>query len=83
MQAEYLDPALSQVMVQAQMKQLLDSWTPKGIRLVDVSKDDTAAAANTLGAGAPGYTTNERAWASSKRRPPVVPAGTVSYAHSC
>jgi intracellular multiplication protein IcmE len=77
---EQFDQALSQVM-QGQMKQLMDSWAPKGIKQVEVTKVDVqqnasgganGAAANPEAANAPG--------ANKIEEKPLIPAGTVNYA---
>jgi intracellular multiplication protein IcmE len=76
-QAEQFDNSLAEAM-QAQMKQLLESWKPKGMANVEVLKPSdvkaeqekaAAVAANTLAA-------------SQDNTPPkiIVSAGTVSYA---
>jgi intracellular multiplication protein IcmE len=81
--AEPFDDSLAQAM-QRQMGQMLDSWAPKGNRVVTVQEYDQAAqqskdaaaaqAAATTGVGTSG------AAAQAAADKVIVPAGTVSYA---
>lgn len=81
-QQEQFDTALSQVM-QGQMKQLMDSWAPKGIKQVDVTKVDEQRGANgssTAAAAVPGQPGAEAGATPAVAPKPLVSAGTISYA---
>lgn len=70
-QAESFDNTLAQAM-QAQLKQIMESWTPQGIKQVAVSKgEDKTSAEKTTGGALTSARTNKKA---------IVTAGTVSYA---
>jgi intracellular multiplication protein IcmE len=79
--AEQFDASLSQAM-QAQLKQLMDSWTPKPGKQVDVSKEGAGGA----GSGANGKPAETQQVADASGafhkadEKPIVTAGTVSYA---
>lgn len=70
-QAEAFDNSLAQAM-QAQLKQIMESWTPQGIKQVAVSKGDEKTS-DQKGGGSASQTarTNRKA---------IISAGTVSYA---
>lgn len=81
-QQETFDDSLAQSM-QRQMAQLMESWAPKGVKQVTVTKSDeenpTGAAKSASAAG--GSAASEQASASPQVAPKVmVAAGTVSYA---
>ncbi|MER2519076.1 MAG: DotG/IcmE/VirB10 family protein [Bdellovibrionales bacterium] len=70
-QQEPFDNTLAQAM-QAQLKQVMESWTPQGIKQVAFLKEEKAAEPK---GGEPAATSAARA-----RRKALIPAGTVNYA---
>jgi len=73
-QKEQFDDSLAQAM-QHQMSQMMDSWTPRGVKEVAVQHEDEKA--KEAAAAAPASAT------TMPPQPPakvIVPAGTVSYA---
>lgn len=70
-QPEPFDNSLAQAM-QAQLKQIMESWTPQGMKQVTVTKAEEKPAGNAAGGGL--------ASAAQTRRKALIPAGTVSYA---
>jgi intracellular multiplication protein IcmE len=79
-QQQQFDDSLAQAM-QHQMKDLMDSWTPHGIKSAVITKpEDIKAAANgTGGATAAGAASNASTAANQPLAKIIVPAGTVSY----
>lgn len=77
-QPEQFDPALSQVM-QNQMKQLMDSWVPKGIKQVEVTKPEKSGEGSSNGGGLANTNSPSPAVENRNSGPPIVNAGTVSY----
>ncbi len=81
-QAEQFDDTLAMAM-QRQMSQLIDGWTPAGVKSVIVTKpeDLKAAAEKRAGASADGSTASGANGAAAQEPAKVLlPAGTVSYA---
>ena len=80
-QQEQFDNSLAEAM-QHQMTQLMDSWTPKGIKAVDVIKPEDLKAEQAKDAAAAANATASTSIVNSQAQPVkiVVNAGTVSYA---
>jgi intracellular multiplication protein IcmE len=74
---EPFDNTLAEAM-QRQMKQLMESWEPKGIKVVkDAELDEDKTGEKSAGAAGAGLNANG---STGVRTKPIVPAGTVSYA---
>ena len=83
---EPFDNTMSQAM-QRQMERLLESWEPKGIKNVAMTKPETSATSSSAGAGSgaaaaahPGAVSDNTDGVARKSPAVLVNAGTVSYA---
>ena len=82
---EPFDDTLSQSM-QRQMAQLMETWSPRGVKAVTVTKTDENGGTKGVGApagtGVPSTSTNPAVATTPQQAAPkiLVPAGTVSYA---
>jgi len=78
-QPEQFDNTLAEAM-QNQMKQLLESWTPKGIKAVTVVKPEDIKDQEKAAAAVAAANTDAATTANAIQRKAFVNAGTVSYA---
>jgi intracellular multiplication protein IcmE len=79
-QPENFDNSLAEAM-QRQMQQLLDSWTPRGIKQVAVAKvEDLNKASSASGSAAGVQNASSSSSSAASNAKIIVPAGTVSYA---